>query len=278
MTPKMQTIVDTKIKPKQSLYVIRHGDRWDYSFPEWKKTAKRPSDPSLSSLGHRQAREVGVYLDSIFSAEGINADNITVLASPFLRVIQTANEMLSEFRKTPGNVADTVRILPEYSVFEYDGKHKGKLHESLPTMEERKQYFPRLDENYQSMFVPTIPESTDEFFKRCQKAVDNLNDRFPFKENSAIVIVTHAAGCVALAAAAAGRDVSEMSSAGPCSIYRLNRSDNSTRWDTDHFSLEGGMNGYSGHISDTGITTTPWNHFGPKTDENPSGYTGPPEN
>merc|ERR1712232_704700 len=113
-------------------------------------------------------------------------------ASPFLRCVQTANEMLSEFRTTAGNVADNTPILPEYSVFEYDGYNHG-YHDSLPSMEERKCYFPRLDETHQSLFVPSLPEGN----------------------NSAIVIVSHAAGCVALAAAAAGKPISEMNKAGP---------------------------------------------------------------
>lgn len=231
-------------------------------------------------MGHRQAREVGVHLDSVFAKEGLQAKNITVLSSPFLRVVQTANEILSEFQKTDeGNVADTVPILPEYSVFEYDGRHGGKLHESLPTMEERKQYFPRLDETYTSMFVPTLPESTDQFFVRCQKAVDAINEKYPYQQpsSSAIIIVTHAAGCVALAAAAAGKPIHQMNPASPCCIFRLDRTDNSPTWTIDDHSIEGGMNGYTGHMSDMGVSTIPWNHFGAKTKENPTGYSGPPQ-
>jgi hypothetical protein len=45
----------------QALYLIRHGDRWDYANPEWKASAKRPGDPPLSTLGHVQARETGTF-------------------------------------------------------------------------------------------------------------------------------------------------------------------------------------------------------------------------
>lgn len=228
----------------------------------------------MSTLGHRQAREVGVYLDNIFAKEGLQAQNITVLASPFLRVVQTANEMLSEFQNTEGNVAETVTILPEYSVFEYDGNNRG-FHQSLPTMEERKQYFPRLDETYISMFVPILPENSDEFIVRCQKAVEAINNKYPYRPSSAIVVVTHAAGCVAMAAAAAGKPITQMNPASPCCIFRLDRTDNSPTWTIDHHSMEGGMNGYTGHMRNQGISTIPWNHFAPKTKENPNGYSGP---
>lgn len=227
-------------------------------------------------MGHRQAREVGIFLDSVFTKEGKTAENIKVLASPFLRCVQTANEMLSEFQTTTGNVADTTPILPEYSVFEYDGYNHG-YHDSLPSMEERKCYFPRLDETHQSLFVPSLPEGKDAFIERCQKAIEALNKNYPYQgENSAIIIVSHAAGCVALAAAAAGKDITEMNCAGPCCIFRLDRTDNTSQWNIDHHSLKDGMNGYTGHISDSGVHTIPWNHFAKRTKENPSGYSGPP--
>ena len=68
----------------QSLFIVRHGDRWDYAHPEWRANAQRPGDPPLSTLGHQQARETGAFLDTLFAEEGISAENITWLSSPFL--------------------------------------------------------------------------------------------------------------------------------------------------------------------------------------------------
>lgn len=137
----------------QSLFVIRHGDRWDYHHPEWLETATRRGDPPLSQLGHQQARETGIFLDDWLSREGYSADRITWLASPFLRTLQTSDVALNAFTKVDSS---SVQILPEYSIFEMDG-HDGQLHKDLPGLKERKCYFPRLDDTYESMFVPELP-------------------------------------------------------------------------------------------------------------------------
>jgi hypothetical protein len=135
----------------QYLFVIRHGDRWDYHHPEWLETAKRCGDPPLSTLGHQQARETGLFLDKLLA--GYTHDNITWLSSPFLRTLQTSDDALNAFQKVDSG---QIAILPEYSVFEMDG-HDGQLHKDLPDLEERKCYFPRLDESHKSLFVPELP-------------------------------------------------------------------------------------------------------------------------
>jgi broad specificity phosphatase PhoE len=95
---------------KQYLFIVRHGDRWDYSNPEWKKLpTSRTGDSPLSQLGHRQAHEVGLFLDTFFDEKGMTADEITWLSSPFVRCLQTSNCALDAFRKV--NV-DSVKILP----------------------------------------------------------------------------------------------------------------------------------------------------------------------
>lgn len=264
---------------KQYLFVIRHGDRWDYAHPEWRKTAKRFGDPPLSNLGQQQARETGIFLDSIISkisdpttgASSIAASDIKVLCSPFLRCIQTANGILSQFSQTQGDVAENVSICPEKSVWEIDAGHNGELHACLPDLEERKCYFPRLDISHESLFVPSLPESRPEFIARCEKSIQELNKKYPYKPNSVIIIVTHAAGCVVLSKAAAGGELSDINAASPCGVFGLTRTSDSECWDLDKYDKEGGMNGYSAHLSDLGKHTIPWNHLGPK-----GAYSGPP--
>mmetsp|Transcript_6266 Transcript_6266/g.7291 ORF Transcript_6266/g.7291 Transcript_6266/m.7291 type:complete len:299 (+) Transcript_6266:64-960(+) len=287
----------TDTSRSQTLFIVRHGDRWDYSHPEWSSTAARPGDPPLSSLGHRQARDVGRYLDEVFARENIHARDITLLSSPFLRCIQTSNELLSEFHKTQGDVAETVSIQPEYSVFELDSKDRG-WHASLPTLAERKCYFPRMEEAHESMFVPTLPENRGQFLDRCEDVIRRLNTKYQHPDGECttttitdaaaaggsvaqqqprvIVIVTHAAGCVAMAKSASGKELQDINPAPPCGIYRLDRVSDSEAWDIDHYSKEGGMNGYKDHLGDVGVTTKGWNNFG--DDKVNNGYTGPPGN
>lgn len=85
--------------------------------------------------------------------DGITAEDVTWLSSPFLRCLQTSDEALNMFKHVD---MDSVKINPEYSVWEIDG-HGGKAHASLPALTERKCYFPRLNETYESVFVPALP-------------------------------------------------------------------------------------------------------------------------
>lgn len=261
---------------RQSMFIIRHGDRWDYVHPGWKENAERGGDPSLSTLGHRQAREVGRYLDRLFVKEGIKAEDVTLISSPFLRCIQTSNELLSEFRNCEGDVAESVVIKPEYSVFEFD-LWKDGLHKSLPNMKERKNYFPRLDETHQSAFIPDVPEEVDGFLQRCDDTMMHL-DRV-YGSTPVLLVVTHAACCIGLAKSGTKQTLQDINPAAPCSIYRLTKEENSS-WEMDHFSKENGMNGFIGHLSDLGEHTFPWNNF-EKNEQNRgeagAGYTGPPK-
>lgn len=222
-------------------------------------------------LGLKQAHETGLFLESLFVADGINTDNIVWMSSPFLRCLQTSHTAIDAFEKVDGNVSD-IKIFPEYSIFEWDGQG-GKFHESLPELEERKHYFPRLDVGYESVFIPKLPEPRSEFHSRCQKAAAAINIRYPFRPKSALIAVTHAAGCIGLAAAFTNQSISDITPAAPCSIYRLTRTSNTSMWKMDHFDLENGMNGFTSHISDLGQSTVPWNHFGDK--KHFKGYTGP---
>ena len=49
-----------------------------------------------------------------------------------------------------------IAILPEASIFEWDKPNKG-WHNGLATLQERKNYFPRINADYQSLFVPELP-------------------------------------------------------------------------------------------------------------------------
>ena len=268
----------------QSLYIIRHGDRWDYENPEvrvwmrrsrscpiksyrvsqWNETTTRPGDPPLSTLGHQQAREVGQFLNPHLK----DLDEVTWLSSPFLRCLQTSNEALSQIDN------QNIPIRPEYSIFEWDG-HGGAWHQSLPSLAERKHYFPRLDVSHASLFHPTLPEPRSQFLGRCQRTIQELQKRYPYRPRSALVLVTHAAACIGLSQVASGLLLHELTPAAPCSIYQLTRRSNDTsHWEMDVHDAPGSMNGHTNHLTMPLGKTVPWNNFGDKSVHR--GYTGPP--
>ena len=121
--------VDDAHADRQYLFIIRHGDRWDYSHPEWKKlSTSRLGDSPLSPLGHSQAREVGEFLDAYLSERNL-AHDITWLSSPFLRCLQTSNEALnamkianSHYNSSEEGTFREIPIKPEYSICKYWGQ------------------------------------------------------------------------------------------------------------------------------------------------------------
>jgi len=146
---------------------------------------------------------------------------------------------------------------------------------------ERAAYYPRIDIDHESLFVPEMPENfPEDFLSRCARSIRTMNTKYSQKDHapSAIVVVTHAGSCIGMAAAATGRQIGEINPAPPCGIYALTLSDavepaeKTAIWDMDSWEVVDGMNGYAGHISNFSEETFPWNHFG--TDGT---YSGPPK-
>ena len=182
---------------KQFLYIIRHGDRWDEENPSYKTNALRPLDTPLSQLGHNQARETGQLLDHAFRQDGISAECITWLSSPFLRCLQTSQEALNALTIPH---AGGIRILPEMAISEWGANHA----KQLPPLTERQHYFPQLDCCHQSMFTPHSTENYDVFVDRCRRAATSIHKRYPYHPNTAIVLVSHAAPSLNIAESLAG--------------------------------------------------------------------------
>ena len=108
---------------------------------------------------------------------------------------------------------------------------------------------------------------------RCQKTVDTLHKKYPYKKRQILVMVSHAAGCVALAKTLTKLALSDVTPAAPCSIYGFTRTSNTEVWSLDPHDKTDGFNGFTGHISKVGSSTVPWNNFG---DGKTKFYTGPP--
>jgi broad specificity phosphatase PhoE len=70
------------------VWVVRHGERQDTVDSEWAQTAERVHDPGLTELGRWAAWRVGSRL----AADPPD----TVYASPFLRAVETADEICRE--------------------------------------------------------------------------------------------------------------------------------------------------------------------------------------
>lgn len=128
----------------RTLWITRHGNRYDFVHPEWFKTADRPYDPHLANDGFIQAKETG---------QRLQGENIAhIFSSPFLRTVQTAfeiAEILNLSIKLEAGLSEWLN--PEW------------MHatpETLP-IETLARDYPRIDTSYRSRVLPQYPESGD---------------------------------------------------------------------------------------------------------------------
>jgi broad specificity phosphatase PhoE len=141
----------------QTIWIARHGNRLDFVNPEWFNTAARRYDPPLSDDGFVQARELGIRLQN---------ENIQhIFASPFLRTIQTANE-IAQILDLP--------IKLEAGLSEW---HNAEWMSELPETHPQEfltAEYPRIDWNYRPLILPKYPETKGDVNLRHQNTVSKL--------------------------------------------------------------------------------------------------------
>ena len=245
------------------IYLIRHGDRFDYANPTWSQQAKEHgallTDPPLSALGHRQAHETADHLCKITKMDSSNRnddgadDNDTshdvdvILVSPYLRVIQTA---------CPTSNAIGIPLSIEHGLAEAHAT-PGSV---LPSPKERFSYFPQINCNHNSLLnvIPTpgyiCPKTghpceafAGKYTQRMGQFASCLEQRFYGKN---VVLFSHAAS-VALVAALLKCSMRSLKFA-PCGIYHLKRVN------TGPWILERNGECNKEYVTENAPTTYPW--------------------
>ena len=78
-------------------FFVRHGERSDHKLHLVGKVDMSKSDPVLTALGMKQARESGKFLKTLLrqieQKEGRKFDNVVIQCSPFMRARQTASKI-----------------------------------------------------------------------------------------------------------------------------------------------------------------------------------------
>lgn len=165
----------------QTIWIARHGNRLDFANPEWFLTAERPYDPPLyhgenhpgQPNGFKQAQQLGKRL------KGENIRHI--FASPFLRTVQTANEV-AEILDLP------LKIEPGLSEW-LNPEWMPSMPEKLP-LEVLHQQYPRIDLSHEIRgAIPEYPETAEQALKRSGETAKRLAEAFP----EDILLVGHGA-------------------------------------------------------------------------------------
>ena len=162
----------------QTVWIARHGNRLDFVNPEWFNTAERPYDPPLSEDGFVQAKQLGQRL----VGEGI----MHIFASPFLRTVQTANQ-----------VADALDlpIKLESGLSEWLNPAWMKTEPERLPIEVLQEQFPRIDPSYTSLVMAKYPETSEMVLDRTAQTARCLTAEF----SEDMLLVGHGASVVGTA-------------------------------------------------------------------------------
>ncbi|GAB4226181.1 MAG: histidine phosphatase family protein [Stanieria sp.] len=204
---------------RQTVWLARHGNRFDFVNPQWFNHAIRRYDPPLSEDGFIQARQLGSRL---------KGEQIThIFSSPFLRTIQTANEV--------AKILD-LPIKLEAGLSEW---HNPDWMSELPQTHPREYleiHYPRIDWTYQSQIFPRYPESEREVNTRTMAIAQKLVSKYT--EN--ILLVGHSASVLGVTRGLVTGD--PVVNTSLCCLVKLVRA-------RHHWHLE--LNGDTSHLSVT---------------------------
>jgi broad specificity phosphatase PhoE len=150
--------------------VVRHGERRDTADPEWARTAARVHDPGLTELGRWAAWRVGRRL----AADPPDA----VYASPFLRTVETADEICREAGlETALEPGLGEHRNPEW----FDAEPETLAHETLAAR------FATVRLGHEPHVVPSFPETGPEASAR----VGETARRVVADEDGTVLLVGH---------------------------------------------------------------------------------------
>jgi broad specificity phosphatase PhoE len=153
-----------------TLWVVRHGYRIDFSDPHWRTSAENPYNPPLAPVGFEQAAETG----ELFKSESIDH----IIASPFLRTIQTANIIAEKIGK---------KVILEAGLSEWltgrDFDYRPKLDDPYDLVED----YPFVDPVSGHLVHPEYPEDRFMLDRRIKKTLTGLIEKY----GSNLLLISH---------------------------------------------------------------------------------------
>jgi len=205
----------------QTVWIARHGNRIDFVNPNWFLTAERRYDPPLSEDGTIQAQQLGQRLKS----EKI----VHIFASPFLRTVQTANQVAE---------ALDLPIKVEAGLSEWLNPEWMTIAPEKLTLAELHQQFPRIDLSYTSRVIAQYPENGTQALQRAAKTAKLLADEFP----TDILLVGHGASVVGATMGLLDITVQPHIHVALCGLFKMVRHEQ--KWVME-------LNGDTSHLSQT---------------------------
>ncbi|RMF25407.1 MAG: histidine phosphatase family protein [Cyanobacteria bacterium J083] len=171
----------------QTVWLARHGNRLDFVQPEWFNRAKLRYDPPLSDDGLIQAQKL---------AERLKTEQISqIFCSPFLRAIQTANEVAKILK---------LELQLEAGLGEWHNPEWMSYSPKLHPPEFLAKQYPRINWDYKSLVIPHYPETESMVNQRTAKTARLLVKKY-YPKN--ILLVGHSASVIGATKGLVGKEV-----------------------------------------------------------------------
>lgn len=171
----------------QTLWIARHANREDFANPDWAATADRPHDPGLSTDGTEQARQLGRR------ATTLDVDRI--VASPFLRAVQTAHHVAEALDKS---------VYLEPGLGEWANPDWFDTAPDPLPFSELTDHYDRLAANHDPCRTPSFPESKHESLARLGATAQCLTEQYP---DDTLLLVGHGITVIGVLHGLVGSDV-----------------------------------------------------------------------
>lgn len=186
----------------QTIWIARHANRLDFVNPDWFNTAERRYDPPLSDDGMVQASQL---------AQRLKQEKITaIFASPFLRTVQTANQV-AEVLDLPIKLESG---LSEWLNPEWMSENPERM-----AIAQLISLFPRIDPNYTSRVIAQYPETEEIAFARSGETARKLAAQF----GEEILLVGHGASVLGATMGLVGEIVKTEIKASLCCLIKVTR-------------------------------------------------------
>lgn len=205
----------------QTIWIARHANRLDFVNPDWFLTAELPYDPPLSDDGLVQAQQL---------AQRLKGESIThIFASPFLRTVQTANQV-AEVLDLP--------IKLESGLSEWLNPAWMKTAPERLSIEALAELFPRIVTGYSSRVIAEYPETGETALSRAGETARLLANEFP----EDILLVAHGASVLGATMGLVGGIAKTEVNAALCCLVKIVRQEQ--EWVME-------LNGDTSHLSQT---------------------------
>lgn len=162
----------------RNVWLVRHGNRLDFTNPDWLATAEQPFDPPLSPDGYIQARDVGRRL----AGESVRH----IFCSPFLRAVETACGIATHL---------DLPVHVEIGLSEWLRAEWFPSRPKLPSTETLRERFPQLAAHHPSAVPLVYPETEQEMRVRTARVIQGLLERF----EGDLLLVCHGASLIGIA-------------------------------------------------------------------------------